>query len=628
LLVATVKRISIAKTKVWVLANLKVKFVAMNPLSYLNRYFFKYRLRFFLGILFVIISNLFGVLPPQIIRYSVDLIAESIQVFKLYEHSSFTELLFSQFTGYLMLFAGLVLLLSLLKGLFMYFMRQTIIVMSRWIEFDLKNEIYEKYQSLSLGFFRRNSTGDLMARVSEDVSKVRMYVGPALMYGFNLVVLFAFVITVMVRVNPMLTLYVLLPLPILSIGIYYVNNLILSRSTAIQEQLARLNTFAQETFSGIRVIKSYGLEAAYRSDFEIELDEFRKRSMNLVKVDALFYPLTLLLIGLSTIITVFIGGIQVSKGLISPGNIAEFVIYVNMLTWPVTSVGWVASIVQQAAASQARINELLAAKPDIDLDAGHKAKLFGQISFKNVSYIYPDNGIEALKRVSFDLKPGETLGIIGRTGSGKSTLANLLTRLFDPTEGEILVDGNALTALHPGFYRSQIGFVPQDVFLFSDSIRNNIAFGSIQADEAQIKWAASQAALSKTIDKLPEGYDTVLGERGITLSGGQKQRLSIARALIKKPAVYVIDDCLSALDTNTEKEILANIRRFTSNVTSLIISHRVSSVMESDHILVLDQGEVIEQGTHDDLLALNGYYALIFDKQQREPAAQLPTMEE
>jgi len=623
-----VKRISIAKTKVWVLANLKVKFVAMNPLSYLNRYFFKYRLRFFLGILFVIISNLFGVLPPQIIRYSVDLIAESIQVFKLYEHSSFTELLFSQFTGYLMLFAGLVLLLSLLKGLFMYFMRQTIIVMSRWIEFDLKNEIYEKYQSLSLGFFRRNSTGDLMARVSEDVSKVRMYVGPALMYGFNLVVLFAFVITVMVRVNPMLTLYVLLPLPILSIGIYYVNNLILSRSTAIQEQLARLNTFAQETFSGIRVIKSYGLEAAYRSDFEIELDEFRKRSMNLVKVDALFYPLTLLLIGLSTIITVFIGGIQVSKGLISPGNIAEFVIYVNMLTWPVTSVGWVASIVQQAAASQARINELLAAKPDIDLDAGHKAKLFGQISFKNVSYIYPDNGIEALKRVSFDLKPGETLGIIGRTGSGKSTLANLLTRLFDPTEGEILVDGNALTALHPGFYRSQIGFVPQDVFLFSDSIRNNIAFGSIQADEAQIKWAASQAALSKTIDKLPEGYDTVLGERGITLSGGQKQRLSIARALIKKPAVYVIDDCLSALDTNTEKEILANIRRFTSNVTSLIISHRVSSVMESDHILVLDQGEVIEQGTHDDLLALNGYYALIFDKQQREPAAQLPTMEE
>lgn len=622
------KRISIAKTKVWVLANLKVKFVAMNPLSYLNRYFFKYRLRFFLGILFVIISNLFGVLPPQIIRYSVDLIAESIQVFKLYEHSSFTELLFSQFTGYLMLFAGLVLLLSLLKGLFMYFMRQTIIVMSRWIEFDLKNEIYEKYQSLSLGFFRRNSTGDLMARVSEDVSKVRMYVGPALMYGFNLVVLFAFVITVMVRVNPMLTLYVLLPLPILSIGIYYVNNLILSRSTAIQEQLARLNTFAQETFSGIRVIKSYGLEAAYRSDFEIELDEFRKRSMNLVKVDALFYPLTLLLIGLSTIITVFIGGIQVSKGLISPGNIAEFVIYVNMLTWPVTSVGWVASIVQQAAASQARINELLAAKPDIDLDAGHKAKLFGQISFKNVSYIYPDNGIEALKRVSFDLKPGETLGIIGRTGSGKSTLANLLTRLFDPTEGEILVDGNALTALHPGFYRSQIGFVPQDVFLFSDSIRNNIAFGSIQADEAQIKWAASQAALSKTIDKLPEGYDTVLGERGITLSGGQKQRLSIARALIKKPAVYVIDDCLSALDTNTEKEILANIRRFTSNVTSLIISHRVSSVMESDHILVLDQGEVIEQGTHDDLLALNGYYALIFDKQQREPAAQLPTMEE
>jgi ATP-binding cassette, subfamily B, multidrug efflux pump len=627
LLVATAKGISLPKTKVWVLADLKAKFVAMNPLSHLNRYFYKYRLRFFLGILFVIISNLFGVLPPQIIRYSVDLIAESIQVFKLYEHSGFSELLFNQFTGYLMLFAGLVLVLSLLKGLFMYFMRQTIIVMSRWIEFDMKNEIYEKYQSLSLGFFRRNSTGDLMARVSEDVGKVRMYTGPAMMYGINLIVLFAFVITVMVRVNPTLTLYVLLPLPILSIGIYYVNNLILQRSTAIQEQLARLNTFAQETFSGIRVIKSYGLEPAYRADFELELDEFRKRSMNLVKVDALFYPLTLLLIGLSTIITVFIGGIQVSKGLISPGNIAEFVIYVNMLTWPVTSVGWVASIIQQAAASQARINELLAAKPDIDLELGEKNILQGDISFRKVSYTYPDNGIEALKEVSFDLKPGETLGIIGRTGSGKSTLANLLTRLFDPTSGEILVDGMPLTALHPGFYRSQIGFVPQDVFLFSDSIRNNIAFGSPEAAEAQITWAAEQAALRNTIERLPDGYDTVLGERGITLSGGQKQRLSIARAILKKPALYVIDDCLSALDTNTEKEILTNIHRFTSNVTSVIISHRVSSVMEADHILVLDQGAVVEQGAHEDLLALNGYYASIFSKQQSEPAAQLPEME-
>ena len=620
-------RISLRKTKVWVHANLKPKFVAMNPLSHLNRYFFKYRLRFFLGILFVIISNLFGVLPPQIIRYSVDLIAESIQVFKLYEHSSFTEALFSQFTGYLLLFAGLVLLLSLLKGLFMYFMRQTIIVMSRWIEFDMKNEVYEKYQSLSLGFFRRNSTGDLMARVSEDVGKVRMYTGPAIMYGINLIVLFAFVITVMVQVNPTLTQYVLLPLPILSLGIYYVNNLILSRSTAIQEQLARLNTFAQEAFSGIRVIKSYGLEPAYRADFELELDEFRRRSMKLVKVDALFYPLTLLLIGLSTIITVFIGGIQVSKGLISPGNIAEFVIYVNMLTWPVTSVGWVASIIQQAAASQARINELLAAVPDIDLDAGIEVPLKGEISFKNVSYTYPDSGIEALKNVSFDLKPGETLGIIGRTGSGKSTLANLLTRLFDPTEGVVLVDNAALTSLHPGFYRKQIGFVPQDVFLFSDTIRNNIAFGSMAAEADQISWAAEQASLKSTIERLPAGYDTVLGERGITLSGGQKQRLSIARAIIKKPTIYVIDDCLSALDTNTEKEILANIRRFTNNVTSVIISHRVTSVMEADRILVLDHGVVVEQGQHAELLRENGYYASIFAKQQREPAAQLPEMD-
>jgi ATP-binding cassette subfamily B protein len=440
-------------------------------------------------------------------------------------------------------------------------------------------------------------------------------------------VLFAFVITVMVQVNPTLTLYVLLPLPILSLGIYYVNNLILSRSTAIQEQLARLNTFAQEAFSGIRVIKSYGLEPAYRADFELELDEFRRRSMKLVKVDALFYPLTLLLIGLSTIITVFIGGIQVSKGLISPGNIAEFVIYVNMLTWPVTSVGWVASIIQQAAASQARINELLAAVPDIDLDAGIEVPLKGEISFKNVSYTYPDSGIEALKNVSFDLKPGETLGIIGRTGSGKSTLANLLTRLFDPTEGVVLVDNAALTSLHPGFYRKQIGFVPQDVFLFSDTIRNNIAFGSMAAEADQISWAAEQASLKSTIERLPAGYDTVLGERGITLSGGQKQRLSIARAIIKKPTIYVIDDCLSALDTNTEKEILANIRRFTNNVTSVIISHRVTSVMEADRILVLDHGVVVEQGQHAELLRENGYYASIFAKQQREPAAQLPEMD-
>ena len=598
----------------------------MKSLAYLNRYFFKYRWRLLLGILFVLISNVFGVIPPQIIRYSIDIISERIVTFKLFEQSGFKDNLLIETSGYLLLFAALVLLLSFLKGVFMFFMRQTIIVMSRYIEFDLKNDLYEKYQHLSLSFFRRSSTGDLMARISEDVGKVRMYVGPALMYGINLIALFSVVIPVMIRVNPLLTLYVLLPLPVLSVGIYYVNNIILRRSTAIQEKLGELTSYTQEAFSGIRVIKSYGLERVYLNTFGKELDDYREKSMKLVKVDALFFPLTLLLIGLSTIITVSIGGVQVSKGNITPGNIAEFVIYVNMLTWPVTSLGWVASIIQQAAASQARINKLME-EPLEFVEGGIEVPIGGKIAFHKVSFTYRDSGIEAIRDISFSLEPGKTLGIVGRTGSGKSTLANLITRMFDPNKGEIQLDDIDLKTLNVGHYRSQLGYVPQDVFLFSDSIRNNIGFGKQTATEAELYEAAELAALSQTLENLPNGLDTVLGERGITLSGGQKQRLSIARAIVKKPKLYVIDDCLSALDTKTEQQILTNIHKITAGVSSIIISHRVSSVMNADHIIVLDQGSMVEEGTHLELLSKNGYYASIHQKQQSTPSAQLPALD-
>lgn len=589
----------------------------MGKLASLNRFFYKYRVRFGLGILFVLISNWFGVLPPQIIRHAIDLIVISIDTYRMFEGSSLQEAFYGVFTGFLLLFAALVLTLSVLKGLFMYFMRQTIIVMSRWIEYDLKNELYDKYQALSLSFYRKNNTGDLMARISEDVSKVRMYIGPAVMYGINLIALFVFVITVMIKVNPELTFYVLLPLPVLAWGIYYVNNLILHRSTAIQQQLGKLTSFSQEAYSGIRVIKSYGRETAFAGLFTTELNDLKNKALQLVKVDALYFPLTMLLIGLSTIITVYMGGLQVAAGAITAGNIAEFVIYVNMLTWPVTSVGWVASIMQQAAASQQRIDAVLHEKSDIDNTAGKTIQLEGAIRWENVGFTYKQSGIQALENISFSLQPGQTLGIIGRTGSGKSTLANLMSRLYDPTEGRIFIDGEDITGLNPGDLRRQMGYVPQEVFLFSDSIANNISFGLDDFTPDVIAAAAEKAALTPTISNLPDGFNTLLGERGVTLSGGQKQRLAIARALVRKPKVYVIDDCLSALDTQTEKEILGNIHQLTRDTTTIIISHRISSVMHADQILVLDHGRLIAAGTHEELLQAGGFYADIYQKQQQ-----------
>lgn len=570
-----------------------------------------------LGICFVIISNLFGILPPQIIRKSVDLIVANIDFIKESDGAGAAQLKID-LSKQLLWFGLLVLGLSLLKGIFMYFMRQTIIVMSRWMEFDLKNDIYTKYQSLTTSFFKQHPTGDLMSRVSEDVGKVRMYIGPAIMYGINLVVLFVFVIGVMLQVNVKLTLYVLLPLPILSVTIYYVNNIILHRSTAIQEQLAKLTSLSQESFSGIRVLKSYGLENRFAGLFQNDLRLFKEKSLSMARADALFFPLTLLLIGLSTILTIYVGGLEVKAGRLTAGNIAEFVIYVNMLTWPVTSVGWVASIVQQAAASQKRINEILDAQPDFDTQHGKKISLDGSLMFDQVTFAYPGSEIPAIKDISFKLKPGQTLGIVGRTGSGKSTLAQLIARAYDPQSGVIKASGEDIKKLHTSHFRSQLGFVPQDVFLFSDTIHNNIAFGNALSSSEEVEEAARLASLQNTLESLPDGIHTLLGERGVTLSGGQKQRVSIARAIMRKPKLYVIDDCLSALDAQTEQEILQNLLQLTEGVSTVIISHRISSVANADLILVLEHGEIVEKGTHAELIEKEGFYASIHARQRQQ----------
>lgn len=589
----------------------------MKSLLRLNSYFLKHRNKLILGICFVIISNLFGILPPQIIRKSVDLIVTNIDLIKGSEdHAAAT--LKANLGKQLLWFGLLVLGLSLLKGVFMYFMRQTIIVMSRWMEFDLKNDLYTKYQSLTASFFKQHPTGDLMSRLSEDVGKVRMYIGPAIMYGINLVVLFVFVIGVMLQVNVKLTLYVLLPLPILSVTIYYVNNVILQRSTAIQEQLAKLTSLSQESFSGIRVLKSYGLESRFASLFQHDLRLFKEKSLAMARADALFFPLTLLLIGLSTILTIYVGGLEVKAGRLTAGNIAEFVIYVNMLTWPVTSVGWVASIVQQAAASQKRINEIMDAQPDFDAQKGKECELDGSLVFDQVTFAYTSGQLPVIKDISFELKPGQTLGIVGRTGSGKSTLAQLMARAYDPQSGVVKASGEDIKSLQVAHYRGQLGFVPQDVFLFSDTIYNNIAFGKAHASQEEIEEAARLASLESTLESLPEGIHTLLGERGVTLSGGQKQRVSIARAILRRPKLYVIDDCLSALDAQTEQEILHNLLQLTEGVSTVIISHRISSVANADLILVLEHGEIVERGTHAELIERDGFYATIHARQSQQ----------
>jgi ATP-binding cassette subfamily B protein len=590
----------------------------MQHLVYLNKYFWRYRRHFFMGLLFVTLSNYFRVLQPQTIREALDLVVENLYLFNLYRGTELQSKFFGLLGKQLFYFGGLVLILAAVMGLFMYYMRQTLIVMSRLMEYDMRKEIFAHYEKLDLAFYKRNNTGDLMARITEDVNKVRMYLGPAILYGVNLVSLFVLVIYSMISVNAELTFYCLLPLPLLSLSIYYVSALINKQSETIQKQLSVLNSAAQEAYSGIRVLKSYVQEKPMTTHFSHLSDDFKTKSLSLVQVNALFFPLMLLLIGVSTIIVVYVGGMQVVKGTVTPGNIAEFVIYVNMLTWPVTAIGWIASIVQQAAASQKRINEFLDTKPTITNPTQAEKSLNGDIEFANVSFTYPDTGITALQNIQFKLKAGQKMAIIGRTGSGKTTIADLLTRMYDVSSGKILIDGVDIREHDLENLRRRIGYVPQDVFLFSNTVSGNIAFGKKDAPQAEIEQFARYASVYEDIMDLPQGFETLVGERGVTLSGGQKQRVSIARALIKKPDIVLLDDCLSAVDTNTEKQILGYFEDALADKTAIIITHRIYALLEFDQILVMDDSRIVEAGTHEELLANKGYYADLYEKQRME----------
>jgi ATP-binding cassette subfamily B protein len=588
----------------------------VKHLAYLNKYLFKYKYHLLLGTVFIIISNIFAIVPAQVVRYSFDLVKETIDLYFLYDSYDARQELVKVFARSILFYGVVILLMALLKGIFLFLMRQTIIVMSRLIEFDLKNEIYHHYQSLPLSFYRKNNTGDLMARISEDVSRVRMYLGPAIMYGLNLVVLFVLVISYMLSVNVKLTVYVLLPLPFLSISIYFVNTLINKRSEEIQRSLSGLSTFVQEAFSGIRVLKSFVQEKHFSEKFTLESNEYKDKSLKLTFVNSLFFPLIMALVGISTILTIFVGGREVIAGTLTAGNIAEFIMYVYLLTWPVASLGWTTSMVQRAAASQERINEFLNTKTDIVSEKNISQAIDGRIRFEQVRFVYPDSGIVGLQDITFEVNSGESIAILGTTGSGKSTVANLLCRMYDVSAGRILIDDQDIKDFNISSLRRQIGYVPQDVFLFSDTIRNNIIFGMEQNfPEDRIIQAAKDADLYENVMRFPDGFQTKLGERGITLSGGQKQRVSIARAIVRDPRILIMDDSLSAVDTKTENAILNSLKRIMVNRTTIIISHRVSSAKLADRIIVLDDGRIVEQGTHEMLLAHNGVYKELYEKQ-------------
>lgn len=597
----------------------------MKELAYLNKYLHKYKYYLILGLVYVILSNIFQIIPAQLVRHSIDLVTENIRVYRALEGLTLQDIFFREFAFGILLYAGLILLMALLRGLFLYLVRQTLIVMSRHIEYDLKNEIFEHYQSLPLSFYRRNNTGDLMNRISEDVSRVRMYLGPVIMYGLQLVTLFVILIPIMFSISPMLTWYSLIPLPLLSLSIYFVNNIIERRSEQIQQSQSKLSTFVQEAFSGIRVLKSFNREEESLRKFTLESDVYKKQSLKLTKVQSLFFPLIFALIGLSTILTVYAGSTEVIRGNLTFGHIAEFIIYVNLLTWPVTSLGWTSSLVQRAEASQKRINEFLKTQNSIVSEKNVVREIQGKVEFKNVGFTYPDTGIKALQNISFTINPGESLAIIGTTGSGKSTISSLVARLYDAREGEILIDDIPIEQYNVNSLRIQLGYVPQDVFLFSDTIHNNIAFGLTDTHEDKVIEAAKDADVYKNIMAFPNGFNTRVGERGITLSGGQKQRVSIARAIVREPKILMLDDALSAVDTKTENTILNSMKRIMQSRTTIIISHRVSSAKLANKIIVLVDGRVVEEGTHESLLAKESFYKDLYDKQIQTDEAEAST---
>ena len=581
----------------------------LKELQYINKYFSKYKWRILIGLIITILSKFLALKVPQII-------GDSLNVVEDYQKGIINNL--DDVKHELLINVLIIIGVALLAGFFTFLMRQTIIVTSRLIEFDLKNEIYQQYQRLSLNFYKKNRTGDLMNRISEDVSKVRMYVGPAIMYSMNMIVLFAVGFTQMISIDVKLTMYTLIPFPLLSISIFVLSKVIHKRSTVVQEYLSKLTTFNQEFFSGINVVKSYGIEKSIIKDFDAIADESKEKNIHLQKANALFFPLMILLIGISNLLVIYIGGQQYINGEIQIGTIIEFMLYVNILTWPVAVVGWVTSMIQQAEASQLRINEFLKQVPEIQNSANSSTKLQGNVAFKNVTFTYDDTNITALKNINFAVKSGETLAILGNTGSGKSTIIELISRLYDTKEGAVLLDDKNIKQANLNDVRSQIGFVPQDPFLFSESIEDNIKFGKEDATEQEIITAAKNADVHKNIIDFPKGYKTILGERGVTLSGGQKQRVSIARAIIKKPKILIFDDCLSAVDTETEEKILSNLERISKNITTFIISHRVSSAKNADKIIVLEEGKIIQQGTHNQLITEVGYYKDLYEQQLLE----------
>ena len=584
----------------------------MKELQYLNKYFIKYKYRFLLGLFITIIAQIFSLFTPE-------LIGNSIKVIEDYVKSSSKDVALLKVSLLKNIFY--ILITTIIAGFFTFLMRQTLIVMSRYVEFDLKNEIFNHYQNLSQSFYKRNRTGDLMNRISEDVGKVRMYVGPAVMYSLNTLMRFTIVVIYMYNISPKLTLYSLLPLPLLSYGIFKISSEIHKRSGAFQQNLSNLFSFTQEIFSGIRVVKAYAIEPKKQEEFINLTEQSKTKAMDLAKVNSLFGPLMILLIGLSNLVVVFVGGSMYMNGdseIASIGIIAQFILYINMLTWPVASLGWVSSLVQEAEASQKRINEFLKEAPEIKNPTNEHTKIDGTITFNNVSFANENAEIDALSNVSFSIEKGKTLAILGKTGAGKSTILSLISRLYDVTNGTILIDNKSIKEVNLYDLRNQISVVPQDAFLFSDSIKNNIKFGNEKATDEEVIEAAKKAVVHDNIITFNDQYETILGERGITLSGGQKQRVSIARALIKNAPILLLDDCLSAVDTETEEIILNNLLTYCKDKTTIIVSHRVSSAKNADQIIILEEGKIIEQGTHNQLLDKNGYYKNLYLKQLTE----------